>query len=323
MDLTSDETTENTGGATTISAVHQDIIETHILTRLDGPSLASAATTCSQLHALSSHDPLWSNICYSTWPSTNTPRVKNVISTFPHGYRSFFSDSFATASTAENPSSNPDRTSELISTVDLFLREQPLLSKVVETETVTGWFRCWPFRVDLLDPKDSVQTPINYPIGDDTCHQIGEELRLSWIVIDPTRRRAVNVSSRSPVSVRRHWLTGEMEVLFTTVVESAVCIMTVMCGGRGGRMQVREVSMHMEDMDGKQLNGRDSLGILKIVLEGKRGRLKKEGKDEYVEFEKKKKERKEKKLRREKKLDMLCLVLVTVSFGALSSLFLF
>ncbi|KAK7244866.1 hypothetical protein RIF29_39694 [Crotalaria pallida] len=315
----------NPSGATAISDVHPDLIQTNILTRLDGPTLTSVATTCSQLHALSSQDHLWSNICHSTWPSTNSPRVETVITTFPHGYRSFFSDSFPTASPAKNSRVNPDHTPELISAVDLFHREDLILSKVIETETVTGWFRCWPFRLDLLDTKDSVQMPIHYPEEDDTCQELGEELRLSWIVIDPAGRRAVNVSSRSPVSVRRHWLTGEMEVRFATVVEAVVCIMTVRCGGGGGRMHVREVSMHMEDMDGKQLNGKDSLGNLVKVLEGKRvkSKNKNEGKDGYLEFEKRKKEKEERKLRTERRLDMLCVVLVTVSFSALSCLCLF
>ncbi|GFZ07284.1 hypothetical protein Acr_19g0002210 [Actinidia rufa] len=45
--------TVDQGGDTTISAVHPDILRTHILTRLDGPTLASAGCASAQLHARS------------------------------------------------------------------------------------------------------------------------------------------------------------------------------------------------------------------------------------------------------------------------------
>ncbi|KAK7392643.1 hypothetical protein VNO78_21087 [Psophocarpus tetragonolobus] len=85
---------ENGGAATTLSDIHPDVIQTHILNRLPGPALASAAATCSQLCTLTSHDPLWENACHATWPSTLSPRVRQVIRTFPNGARSFFADSF-------------------------------------------------------------------------------------------------------------------------------------------------------------------------------------------------------------------------------------
>ncbi|MCI06226.1 putative F-box protein, partial [Trifolium medium] len=69
---------------------------------------------------------------------------------------------------------------------------------------------CSPFRIDILDPKDSVETSMEYPRNDEACKNLEEELRMSWIVIDPRGKRAVNVSSGKPVSVHRHWLTGDV-----------------------------------------------------------------------------------------------------------------
>ncbi|KAF7818817.1 putative F-box protein [Senna tora] len=280
------------GGATTISAVHEDIIRTHILTRLHGPALASAAATSSQFHALASDETLWSNICHSTWPSTDSPRIRNIISTFPRASRSFFSDSFTTLqlhpTNTTTTTVNLDRTPGLISAVDLHYRDQLVFSKVVETETVSGWFRCSPFRVDLLDPKDVVQTPIQCPKGEpeSAWKELREELRLSWIVIDAEGGRAMNVSSQKAVSVTRHWLSGEVQ---------------------------------MEDMEGMNLNGRDSLVILQRALEGKRGRKiigeeEEEARKRYQEFVERKRERKEKMVRAEGRLDMFCVGLVTLSF---------
>ncbi|KAG4928456.1 hypothetical protein AAZX31_19G183100 [Glycine max] len=332
IDNTATTSTDEAGGATTITAVHPDIIQTHILTCLDGPSLASVASTCSQLHALSAREPLWENICHSTWPSTSSPRVRHVMSTFPRASLSFFSDSFPSFAAAREGSSS--RAPELISAVDIFHRRRAVLSRVVETETESDWFRCSPFRIDVLDQKEAVATAMEYPRSEEACEILGEDLRLSWIVVDPNGKRAVNVSSGRVVSVERHWLSGEVKARFATVVgggergtavEVALCSVTVTFGGE---MQVREACLQMEDMDGMFLNGRDSLGILQRALEGIRGTLLKDGKEEegrnrYLEFIKRKMERKDKKERDERRLDMLCVPLALLSFAAFSTLFLF
>ncbi|KAA8516770.1 hypothetical protein F0562_017032 [Nyssa sinensis] len=261
--------TVDEGGATKFSDVHPDIIQAHILTRLDGSTLASASCTYSQLHALSAQDGIWTDICHSTWPSTTTPRLRHVISSFPNGARSFFAHSFPlflSDSTAISQS-NVDRPSapELISAVDIYYQNKLIFTKVQETETVNGWFRCSPFRIDLLDPKDVIPTPIGHPDGEDSCTALADEMTLSWIVIDPIGRRAMNLSSQKPVSVQRHWLSGEVQVRFASILagdqkgspsEFVQCGIVVTCDeSEGGEMLVREVSLQVEDMDGMHLTG--------------------------------------------------------------------
>ncbi|PON82892.1 F-box domain containing protein [Trema orientale] len=321
------------GLSASISALHPDIIQTHILTRLDGPTLASAGCASAQLHSLISRDQtLWSNICQSTWPSTRSPRVRQVISEFRGGHRSFFSDSFpliTTSSAASGGGDNLDRTPELISAVDFHYRGELIFSKVVEAETASGWFRCSPFRVDLLHPKDVVQTRIPYPSGDDedACRNLAEDLTVSWIVIDPSGRRAMNLSSHRPVSVQRHWLSGEVHVRFKSVLaagergsssELVTCGVVVTCGvSQGGELlQVREACLIVEDMDGMQLKGKDSLVILRRALESKRvnsGRREMEGKKRYEDYLKRKRERQERKARMEGALDILSASLIGLS----------
>ncbi|KAJ1380292.1 F-box protein [Sesbania bispinosa] len=157
---------------------------------------------------------------------------------------------------------------ELISVVDVFHRQKLILSRVVENEMEFGWFRCSPFLVDLLDPKESIKTTMGYPRGEEACENLSEELRLSWIVIDTKGKRVINVSSGKAVTVRRHWLSGEVQVRFATVVGGrergsgtgvAPCSFMVTFGRE---MQVRESSLQMEDIDEMQLNGRHGLGIL-------------------------------------------------------------
>ncbi|XP_007027856.2 PREDICTED: probable F-box protein At1g60180 [Theobroma cacao] len=317
----------------TISTLHPDIIETHILTRLDGTTLASASCASTHLRTLTSQENLWTNICHSMWPSTTYPRVRHVISHFSNGSRSFFSDAFPLATEPAcfgNPSENSDLPSELISAVDIYYKKELIFSKVVETETVTAWFKCSPFRVDLLDPKEAVSTRIPHPDTEDTCRDLEEDMELSWILIDPIGKRAMNISSQRPVAVHPHWLSRELQVKFAAVVaggesetatELVQCGVVVTCGvSAGGEMHVTEVSLQVEDMDGMFLNGRDSLVILKKGLEGERGKRKKreaERKQEFLKFSERKRERKEKKLRREGTLDMLCVAIGGLAFGSL------
>ncbi|GMI89024.1 hypothetical protein like AT2G27310 [Hibiscus trionum] len=329
------------GGDASISALHPDVFQSHILARLDGPSLASLACVSSQLHSLSTEEQLWRDICSSTWPSVNHPRVQQTISTFPSGHRSFFFDSFPF------PDPRPSKLhvnsctlpTELIFAVDVYYQNEIIYSKVEEIDTSSSWFLCSPFRVDLLDPKDSVSTPVKYfgGSGDEALLKHKEEnLSLSWIVIDPTRKRAVNISTRRAVSVQRHWLTGDVQVRFGTVVsgdgrrgssqEWVECGVVVTCSGKeGGEMHVREVSMVMEDMEGKGLNGKDSLVILGGVIgEGRRKeRGGNEGKNKYEEFQERKRERKEEKQRKERVLDLVCIAIGVAGFLTFWSAILF
>ncbi|KAJ4724925.1 putative F-box family protein [Melia azedarach] len=323
---------------TTILTLHPDIVETHILTRLDGQTLAAAACTSSQLHSLCTQENLWREICSSTWPSASDPRVQTIIS---DDHRSFFSDSFPVLDCRQKPPSKHTRdviiTKELISSVDIYYQNKAIFSKVAETETVTGWFQFPPFRIDLLDLKDRLPTPIQFVGETDVLFKhLEENLTLSWIIVEPDRRRAVNLSSRWPVSVEEDWLTHELHVKYAVVMAGdqrwglfsgrglVECEVMVILGGQevGGEMYVKEVTMQMKDMEGKNLCGKDSLVILKEVMEngkGKRGR-KGEEKEGYEEFLQKKRERKDKKERIENVLNNVCLATGFLLFVAFLSI---
>ncbi|XP_040993584.1 F-box protein At2g27310-like [Juglans microcarpa x Juglans regia] len=326
-------TTVDHGGAIGISAVHPDIIQTHILTRLDGPSLASAACASSHLHELSTEEKLWWDICASTWPSINHPRVRHVISSFPAGHRSFFSDSFPAIHHSSPPkdTDRPFLPSELISAVDVHYENELIFSKVQETRTETetaGWFLCTPFRVELIDQKESVRTQIRQ-VGEEKAwlKQLEENLKLSWIVIDPTRKRAVNVSSGRPVSVQRHWFTGDIQLRYATIMageksDFVQCAVVVTCGGKvGGEIQLREVSMLLEDMERKHVKGRESLVILKAAMEsGKRKKERRgEGKERFEAYLEMMKVRSERKQRRERAVDMAFILTGITIFVAFCS----
>ncbi|GMP84272.1 hypothetical protein CsSME_00037861 [Camellia sinensis var. sinensis] len=287
MDVSSSSTT------TTFSDVHPDIVEAHILSRLDGPTLASASCASSQLHSSSQQDHIWTTICHSTWPSTATSLLRHHISTFPGG-------PVPSPPSPSLSSSPPPPPPVLISAVDIHYKNKLIFTKVQETETLTGWFRCSPFRIDLLDTKDVIPTTVCHPNSDEASAELAEEISLSWVLIDPVGRRAANLSSQKAVSVERHWLTGEVQLRFASILaggnrrgptsELVQCGIAVTCGGGSeegaGMMQLREVSLLVEDMDGMQLTGNDSLVILHNALEGKRKIKKREedGRRGYKEY---------------------------------------
>ncbi|XP_051132065.1 probable F-box protein At2g36090 [Andrographis paniculata] len=325
--MTSATETADDGGATAtdLSALHPDIVKSHVLTRLDGTALASAACCSTDLRRLSSEEDLWATVCRATWPSTSLRRLSEFVSAFPNGgARAFFSHAFRIPADDEdvgNQCSSPPPP-ELISAVDIFHGDKLIFSKVQETETVTGWFRCSPFRIDLLDPKDLVLTPMKHPQGDQSCKEMMDCMTLSWILIDPIGRRAVNLSSHSPVAVHRHWLTGDVQVRYAAIISRHVqCAAVVTCGGsEGGEMQVREVNLEMEEMDGTRLNGKDSLVFLHRALEGKRGTGKNKvqlAKRRYNQFLETKRQRKERMVRTEEALDMFCVAFGLSTFVAI------
>lgn len=327
------------GGATTLSDLHKDVLSTHILTRLDGPTLASVGCVSSQLRSISSQHHLWTTICHLTWPSTATsPLLRHLIESFPGGPRAFYSLSFPLLHpTTTNTVVAVQPPQELVFAVDIHYKNNLIFSKVHETETISDWFRCSPFRVDLLDPKESVPTAIRHPNCDVACNALAADMTLSWVAIDPVGGRAVNLSSFQPVAVKRHWLSGEVQVRFATVLprdqkratgEHVQCGLVVTCGGsEKGEMQVREVSLQMEDMEGMYLTGKESLVILqRALIEGKRvgnERRVEEGRKRYKDYLEMKRERRERKLRNEGRMDKLCIAFgLAISVAWLKFLFL-
>lgn len=190
-----------------------------------------------------------------------------------------------------------------------------------------------PFRVDLIElNKEFTPTRIHQAVGekDSSLKQIEKDLTLSWILIDPKQKRAMNLSSQRAVLVQRHWLTGEVQVKFATIMageeevgserEYVQCEVMVTCGGKeGGEVNVRDASMVMEDMEGKALTGKESLIILQEAMEKgerRKGKDRREGKERFKEFLKWKRERREKKQRSEKLLDWVCIASGVSSFMA-------
>ena len=117
----------------------------------------------------------------------------------------------------------------------------------------------------------------------------------------------MNVSSRRPVSVDRHWYTGETLVRFAVVLGGCKFEATVACAEGSGH--VTEVALAVEDADGAAVSGEGTLRLLAAAMEApRRGgeREPEEAKRRYHEFVRRKKGRKESKARREALVDLCC-----------------
>ncbi|XP_023745388.1 F-box protein At2g27310 [Lactuca sativa] len=307
-----------------IADIHEDIIKTHILTRLDGQTLAAAGCASSQLQSLCSDQKLWSDICSYNWPSTVDPLVIQAISNFPSGYRSFYSDSSSSPTYRLSTTTSLPATSHIISSVDLRYHDELIFSTVESTNTTpSDWFQSSPFRIDLLQLKELIPSSIKFS-GDNQVllSNLEKNMTLSWIMIDPSQNRAVNLSSIKPVSVRRNWLTGNIEVIFAVVIAPDVplhgndyvnCNIQITCGVKegGGELNMSGASLMVLDMDGKCLSGKESMVILQGLAVAQRRRRRYSGggeeqKERYGEFIQRRRERKEKMERRERRLDMAC-----------------
>ncbi|ESW22043.1 hypothetical protein PHAVU_005G121900 [Phaseolus vulgaris] len=328
MDTTSfSSSSSSSSSSSNITTLHPDIIQSHILNRLDAPTLASASSTTLHLRRLCTDQHLWRNICAATWPSLNQPRAADLIATFPAAHRSVFSDSFPSIHHSPSPHPTPTRPPpELVSAVDLYYKGKPVFSRVITTDTQKGWFLSSPLWVDLLDPNEVVPTPLIFAKCEEESSRLAhleQNLELSWIVIDPTGKRAANLSSRRPVAARRHWLTGDLEVSFAVTMESVQCVIRVTCFGKaGGAMHVREVGLMMEDTEGRHVIGRDSFVILQDAMaNGERRKPDpEEARARFEKFCRLKKDIRERKVRRDNAMDMVAML---VSFTVFVSLFWF
>lgn len=146
--------------------------------------------------------------------------------------------------------------------------------------------------IEISDLKELAAAPLN--LGDGACLERAEEhLRLSWILIDPVKRRAINFSSQKAVESRRHSLTEDIQLRYASVFpvsggeeESVICCMYVHCTWKeDGGLRVIDTYMNMKASDGTNLTAIEGLKALEEVIEEKRWRSNfKRERDKYINF---------------------------------------
>ncbi|XP_074342574.1 F-box protein At2g27310-like [Apium graveolens] len=137
-------------------------------------------------------------------------------------------------------------------------------------------------------------------------------MRLSWIMIDPTQKRAANVSRQLPVTVRRHWIDGDIEVKYailmprdssaglSELVEIRITVMLEWVQEKT-YLKLRKVSLQVHDMDCICLQGREILRILQTAIQyGTRQKAR--VRDRYKAYVIKKRERREERQKLQHKI---------------------
>ncbi|XP_076900725.1 putative F-box protein At2g36090 [Bidens hawaiensis] len=272
--------------APTLADIPPDIIQTHILPRLDGQSLSTIATVSSHLHSLCSDHNLWSHICMCTWPSITHQHVDALISTFPGAHQSFFQDSFPSLIidvNHRNSCSNsklPDCLSQLISAVDIRYQTDIIYSTVQFTDITTN-FLSSEFNIKLTQDQGisghiDMKVDVHAGIDKAALAHLKESVTLNWIVIDPSLKRAGNLSSIKAASVKRDWASNKTIVKCITVLpgcdpnEMVQCCIYVVLGldDKGEGLQVKEVTMKMLNLDSCRLSGGDFLVVSRRAVLG-------------------------------------------------------
>ncbi|GJN03011.1 hypothetical protein PR202_ga20408 [Eleusine coracana subsp. coracana] len=286
---------------TTIEDLPADVLS-RALRRLDGRSLAAASCATSGLRALAADPDTWRALCLAEWPALARLDRRRLLDALPP--RRLFADAspFPSPDATAAPGLDLELPDRLVSAVDVYARGggAPLLSRVVETPASSSWFLGSPFRVEAVERRKPPETEPAAPI---TCPA---DLELSWVVVDPARGRAVNVSSRRAVAVDRHWYTGETLVRFATVLGGCKFEAVVSCAELGG---VAELGLAVEDADGAAVAGEGALRLLAAAMEAPRRGGEgehEEARRRYQEFVRRKKGRKESKARREALVDLCC-----------------
>ena len=222
------------------STLDPDIIRSHILPRLDGTTLTALSFVSSELrHMICNDEDLWRNICTSTWPSLLLdPIANNVISTFPGGYRSFFNH-------RNNNSYTWCPSGELIHAIDIYLHGEPLLSRVLVGCLTTE---------NLTIVYDSTLGPtIHIPSKEGWFEYLSKNLTLSWILIDPTRKCAVDLFHSCSKFV---WFAGYIRG--ENMVQFEIGMM-----GKGRRWPKMELMFDFMGGDGLQMHLRRAVIVRK------------------------------------------------------------
>ncbi|KAL1823752.1 hypothetical protein ACET3Z_010530 [Daucus carota] len=322
------------GGTDTSSldVLHPEIIETRVLAKLDGRSIASVACTSNLLRTLCNRKSLWRGICNSTWDSAKHPLVQQTICSFPGSYRSFYNDSFpvlCSSRTKKGGLRDQVKTRELISAVDIHYEKNPVHSKVLVTNVHASSFPQSLFCVDLIESNETVEMPLKYEGDENECMlKLEERLTLSWIVIDPTLKRAANVSSLRPVCVKPYLDGTSIKVIYATILSGDSCgtytaefvecrIVAIFGCEEGKNIELRKLSFCVVDMDRTRLNGEKTLRILQeAMVSGERKKQNGEAKEVYSKYLSILSERDVKKRRQNMLYSVLWIITVSYWFSS-------
>ncbi|CAI8607877.1 unnamed protein product [Vicia faba] len=254
-----------------------EIIDNHILPLLDGTTLTALSSVSSEFRRMIiNKDELWKSICASTWPLL-LPTINSFVSTFPGGYRSFFSNAFPSLHCNNNNNNNNSQFNSidpppihLLYLIDMYAEGESCPRFTMSRFTEVG-----------SDDYPDIPRPLCFYITEKTedwMDHFQDNLRLNWIVINQTQNSARSLFSPvcKPVSIKRTCMTKE--VVYEKVMpgqckdytEMVKCYMKVTCSLKSDHNETH-FETGMEDMNGKRVLERHAnMIILNAFLNGER-----------------------------------------------------
>lgn len=332
-----------------------------ILRRVDAVTLARASCVSSEFRSICEDEANWERICYSRWPSTKEPSLKSLVSSMG-GFRNLYANCFSCISgykpvigaAASTLLSSKDELEEevlptdFISVVDIAYKGDSVLTRTIVgipgAEDFLGWFANCPFRIDLLESPEEVDSLLKDEEGITSItfrpklpsissveneirdgkvwNAICDNMRVSWILFNKKSMRMVNLASWKCLGGSRHWpCDGDFLLRFGSILPGAAgastgasycniamnCRMT--CGGDSvTTMSITELSMQLENVDGARLYGRESLRVLANASNCEKITTHSEVLDSYHEFLRGQNARKETKIRQESRREVAAAV---------------
>ncbi|KAH9317157.1 hypothetical protein KI387_018926 [Taxus chinensis] len=213
--------------------LNTDVI-TQIFGRVDTITLANAACVSSHFWFVAKQENMWEEACYSLWPSTMDPGIRQLISSSLGGFRKFYASCFPSIAyddSSENDSNYCNEMkrlhdvntgvpspSDFLWIVDVQYKNKPIFSKFVlgipYANNFPGWFSESSFRVDMVnvEEEDGAEDGLPTIMSVDKVgikdgrfwEHLMDNIMLSWIVINRRTGQAVNLSSWCPLAGQRH-----------------------------------------------------------------------------------------------------------------------
>lgn len=226
------------------------------------------------------------------------------------------------------PEKGASKFQDFTSLVDVYYKRRCILSRastpipedktgragdmLVNIDGHNTWFLNCPFQWDILEFTQSDSTTNSYDnssaeqntyLRNGRTGELEEDLRLSWVLLDKKTGKGVNLSGWAPISSERNWTSegGKYRVHFGCIlpVEGSLflhgmvkCKIAVSCRLTDGvrPLELEEISLHIEDLTGKHLNGKESLIVLDQALLCLRSTDKIKVKEGFSHYEAKKRE---------------------------------
>lgn len=248
--------------------------------------------------------------------------------------------------------------SDFVSLIDIQYKDRALYSNIIwgipSSDGSNGWFNNCPFRIDVFhhspenndnnDGEVFLSTINDLPSVPSLEQErkdgklwkdLNDGIKLSWIMINPKMKLAVNLSSWHPLGGQRHWPTDTDFVLrYGSVLPAkevlpcqvAKCILLMKFRmtstgneetGEPSTLALTELNMQIEDMEGVHLNGHRSLLVLKEALSCHRSRNYSEVLDSCHLYLRAQSQLKEEKIRSECRFETLCIVTGITVFASL------